>query len=123
MKSLHHRWRPLLDDVLAGNETPSGPDCAAVLAMVRTAQAQRQQRRLLLSTAAVLALCFTYLSYQTNKPVPQPIQVAVRRTVEPALPPVKQINDDELLALLKDTPAALMEWPDGTRTLLIVQHK
>jgi hypothetical protein len=42
----------------------------------------------------------------------------------PAVAPlvVKQVDDAQLLLILQDTPAALMEWPNGERTLLVVQH-
>jgi hypothetical protein len=34
---------------------------------------------------------------------------------------IHTVNDEELLALLHDTPAALMKMPDGSSTLFIIE--
>jgi hypothetical protein len=39
---------------------------------------------------------------------------------EAAAPMVEQVDDEALMRLLDDTPSALVEWPDGRRSLLVV---
>lgn len=125
MKAKHDKLRPLLDEVMPDDAVPAGPDCAAVLGMVREERMRRVLRRMMgVSAVAVMGL-LTYASFYLNPSVP--VQVEVVRAVpeKPILPPVQRINDDELLALLQDagTASALMEWPNGERTLLIVEHR
>jgi hypothetical protein len=33
---------------------------------------------------------------------------------------VEHVDDEGMLALLDETPAALVRWPDGRRTLLVL---
>jgi hypothetical protein len=49
------------------------------------------------------------VSAAASPPVPRPIVI-------------DEVNDQQFLALLNGTPAALMEWPDGQRTLLVVER-
>jgi hypothetical protein len=39
---------------------------------------------------------------------------------ETARPVVEQVDDETLMRLLDDTPAALVEWPDGRKSLYVV---
>ena len=34
---------------------------------------------------------------------------------------IRQLTDDQLLAELQGTPLALMQWPDGNRTLFVIE--
>jgi hypothetical protein len=128
MKPKQDQLRPLLDEILPGDEAQGTPSCAEVLGMVRAERVQRRQRRLMLGTVAMVAGVFLFSSYQASKqPLSAPVKVAMTAVVpeKPTSLPVQRINDDELLALLQDagTASALMEWPNGERTLLIVEHQ
>jgi hypothetical protein len=35
---------------------------------------------------------------------------------------IHQVDDQQLLALLQDTPLALMEWPNGDRALMVIEQ-
>ncbi len=130
MKPEQEHLRPLLDDVVPDEASGIGPDCTGVLAMVRAERARRIQQRAAWGTVGVLALLAAFFFAQNRpKTDPQPIITAAVRpklasqSVTPSFK-VEVISDDELLALLKQqgTPSALMEWPDGKRTLLIVEQ-
>ena len=43
----------------------------------------------------------------TLQPAPQPFQI-------------ERVDDEGLLKLLDETPTALVRWPDGSRTLMLV---
>jgi hypothetical protein len=124
MKTKNDRLRPLLDEVLTVDTAPVGPDCTTVLGMVREERVRRAQRRVLAGAAVVVMGLVAYASFYLNPSIPTPVEVVRAVPEKPALPPVQRINDDELLALLNDSgnPSALMEWPNGERTLLIVEH-
>lgn len=124
MKAKHDKIRPLLDEVMPDDAVPAGPDCAAVLGMVHEERTRRVQRRMMgVSAVAVMGL-LTYASFYLNPSVPLQVEVVRAVPEKLVLPPVQRINDDELLALLNGagTPSALVEWPNGERTLLIVEH-
>jgi len=124
MKPKHERLRPLLDEVLPGDADSGGPNCAEVLGMVREERAKRGRRQVMVAAVAVMGLVVLTM-LQMNRQVTEPVAAVVASTPKQVpLPPVQRINDDELLALLNDsgTPSALMEWPNGERTLLIVER-
>ncbi|OAI55901.1 hypothetical protein AYO49_05070 [Verrucomicrobiaceae bacterium SCGC AG-212-N21] len=54
-----------------------------------------------------------------------PANVVTLTVAQPAPPEplvIQQVNDEQLLTLLQDTPAAIMVWPDGRRTLLVLDQ-
>ncbi len=123
--------RQLLDEVLPEANAKGGPSCPEVLGMVREERARRGQRRVM-GTMLVLVLGLAvWMQGQLDRQVPeQRVEVVVPVAVpvvvkkeKPVLAEVKIINDDELLELLGDVPSALLEWPNGERTLLIVEHQ
>ena len=51
---------------------------------------------------------------------PAPEEKDTTSTTVSGPPEVERINDDELLGMIDDAPAALVQWPDGRRSLLVV---
>ena len=51
---------------------------------------------------------------------PAPPEKDVASTTASGPPKVERIDDDELLGMIDDAPAALVQWPDGRRSLLVV---
>jgi hypothetical protein len=118
MKSNPRDLQPLLDEVLTAPGEHVGPNRADLVEMVRHENSRRRRLRGVVSfagavTAVALALAWPH-SRQTKL-----------SKVETPLPRadivINHVDDQQLLALLKDTPVALMEWPNGERTLLIVE--
>jgi hypothetical protein len=108
----HDSHRELLEDLYRAPGT--GPDCNAVLDMVRAHRAGRRRRR----SAAVLGLLVTlaaagFFLRDTTPPAP-PLLAA-----KPP-PQLRHLNDDELLDLFAGQPAAIATLPDGTQRLLLV---
>ncbi len=130
MKTKNEQLRPLLDEVLPDMEGQGGPNCAEVIGMVRAERAKRGQRRAMAAAVVVVLGVVAFSFVQQEQESSKVVEVAVVSPVKvkpevaaPSLPPVKRINDEELLELLADTPSALLEWPNGERTLLIVEHR
>lgn len=114
MNPASQKLQHLLDDVMPTGGERCGPNRAALLAMVQRERSRRRRFRMASSVAAIAALALLFL-WQ-----PVPVEEPAVVTDSPAPLVIKQVNDQQLMALLQDTPAALMEWPDGSRTLLVV---
>jgi hypothetical protein len=119
MNAKHKQLHRLLEETLEAG-LACGPTRAAVLAMARGQRARRQGLRA--GLAAVVVSMGLALLLRTAGPTDR--EPAPATQVPPAVAPlvVKQVDDAQLLLILQDTPAALMEWPNGERTLLVVQH-
>ncbi|MGV3757527.1 MAG: hypothetical protein ACO1QS_19280 [Verrucomicrobiota bacterium] len=122
--------RPLLDEVLPEAGAKGGPSCPEVLGMVREERAKRGQRRVMGAMLVMVLGLTVWRQGQGVRSVPEqraevvvPVAVPVVKKEKPVLAEVKRINDDELLELLGDVPSALLEWPNGEKTLLIVEHQ
>jgi hypothetical protein len=118
MKPNKNELRILLEDVLPPAGENCGPTRADVLALVGRARHQRDRARAVLSVTVVAVLAVAILVWQ--RPAAPQAEVAEAPKAAPII--VHQVNDEQLLVLLKDTPAALMEWPNGSRTLLVVEY-
>jgi hypothetical protein len=112
------KLQELLDDVVPASADGIGPDRAALTAMVRRERSRRNHARGMCAAALIAfagVLLFWRLGPRETAPVP-----AGRPAAAPIV--IHQVDDQQLLVLLKGTPAALMEWPDGQRTLLVMEH-
>ena len=116
----------LLEDIVPSRLSFSGPDLDQVLALA-TEQRQRCKRRRTAGTAlgvVSIALAMLYGIHVQKHRDPEPPGLAG----SPSSPPefeteisFCQIDDEQLLALTP-SPAALMEWPDGWRTLIVLDR-
>lgn len=123
MNSDPNHLRTLLEDVLPPSAS-CGPDRAAVLKMVRRERALRRCRRAVLSAGcAVLALALLAFWPAPSSSPQAPVAVAALPS-PPRAPSIviHEVNDQQLLALLQDTPVALMEWPNGERALMVIEQ-
>ena len=115
MKPDPNQLHGLLDEVLPTTSKHGGPNRATLIAMVQRERSRRQRVRAASTVVALslLALLILWPSAPPNEPA-----------VVDSRPPMKieEVNDEQLMALLQDTRAGLMEWPDGRRTLLVVAH-
>jgi hypothetical protein len=108
----------LLDDVLSTTGAGSSPDRAAILKMVRQ-ERSRRHRAYATFAAVVMASIVMLILWQ---PVSRETVSAVTSPPAPRPIVIHEVDDQQFLALLNGTPAALMEWPDGQRTLLVVER-
>ena len=111
--------RALLDDVLPPSGEHCGPTSGEIVSMLRRERRHRRRLRASALLLAVVALTAGALLWN-----PQPVAVAPVVQAPPAREPIviHRVNDEELFALLKGTPVALMHRPDGGRTLLIIEQ-
>ena len=119
----------LLDDVLAGDHGGNPLTERNVLALIRRERAARKRRHRRVAMAAGAALTAAgVLLIQQPGTVPEPQmpryspRVSAERVQanEPREIEIDRIGDEELLRLLGDQPAALVELPDGERRLLVL---
>ena len=111
------KLRALLDEVLPLSSEHCGPSCADVSVMLRRERNCRRRLRSGAALLAILALGSVFLLWR-NERTAWPAVAHV--LTQPASIIVREVNDDQLLALLQDTPVALMEWPNGERSLLVL---
>ncbi|MEZ0276149.1 MAG: hypothetical protein ACAH88_14675 [Roseimicrobium sp.] len=121
-KKLQH----LLDDVVPpiAEDAAWGPERSAIVAMVGRERARRKRMRIRVAAwcGSVAVLAALLSTWQPGPP--QEKSIVAAPPVPPSAPAITihQVDDKELLVLLKDAPVALMEWPDGRRTLLVVER-
>src|SRR5437899_1446089 len=109
----------LLDDVLPSAGEHCGPSSADVSAMLRCERHRRRRSRAVAVGLALTALVSGSLQWRNERTTWPPF---VPAPAKPASIVVQEVNDEQLLALLHAMPVALMEWPNGERTLLIVEQ-
>lgn len=111
------KLRALLNEVLPPSSEYCGPSCADVSVMLRKDRNCRRRLRSGAALLAVLAFGSVSLLWKNGRTVwPSVADVPT----PPASIIVREVNDDQLLSLLQDTPVALMEWPNGERSLLVL---
>jgi ferric-dicitrate binding protein FerR (iron transport regulator) len=111
------KLRALLDDVLPASGEHHGPSRAHVLEMLHCERARRRRWHAGTALVAITALMVLLLLWKNNQSSSTSVANAAKK---PAPITIEHVNDEQLLALLHGTPAALMEWPNGDRTLLLV---
>lgn len=118
MKPDPEKLHALLDEVLPSSAEHCGPSRADVLHLLR---GERQRRRHLLTsvtTLAIVAAALVTLRWKSGPPA-API---IESSAQHASVAIRNVNDEQLFALLRGTPTALMERPNGERTLFIIEH-
>jgi hypothetical protein len=113
------KLRALLDDVLPESGEQCGPSGGDVLHLVRS---ERQRRRRLHAGAAALAIFATALVVLPWNQERSVNSVVTPAPTSPASVVIRNVNDEQLFALLDGTPTALMESPNGHRTLFIIER-
>ena len=105
----------LIHDLLDGD---SGRE-AALLAGTRVLR-RRRHRRIATRGAAVLALvvAVTLLCLRRETPHPLPSQISNATPTPAPVSQIQALSDDELLALLPNTPVGLASLPDGKKRLI-----
>ncbi len=134
MKLKDDDHRELLEDVFAPDSGESLLSSVEVVRMVESArEARRRARRRIAvaTTAAVIAvgawISMRPIAEQRFKPKeavsmpPSGPQAPTADTHVAIAPPrMERIDDETMLGMLKDQPTALVRWPDGRRTLLLL---
>jgi hypothetical protein len=108
----HDSHRELLEDLYRAPGT--GPDCNAVLDMVRAHHTARRRRHNAAVLGLLIALGAAAFFLRDTTPQAPPLLAAK------SPPPMRQLNDDELLDMFPGQPAAIATLPDGTQRLLLV---
>lgn len=118
--------RALFDDVISSSASQHdcGPTRAEVSHMLRRerARSRRRMRVSLLCGALLALLAFPLLRNHSRTSRTSLTDAGAVPQAQAAPIVIEHVNDEELFALLEDTPAALMEWPNGERTLLVVNR-
>jgi hypothetical protein len=129
MKPTNQGSRELIEDIFAPEQPSTSISAEEILRLVQHALEARQRRRRRSAAAAVFlaaaACAVTFLPGRSthssrtaaNVPIPS-APIAAKASVAP--PVVEHVDDERMLALLDETPAALVCWPDGRRSLLLL---
>ncbi len=118
MKPDPEKLRTLLDDVLPADSQHCGLSSAEVLAMLHLERQRQSRMRIGTAMVAIPLLIVSAMLWQ-QEPASAPSVVETAPNPQPIV--IHTVNDEELLALLHDTPAALMKMPDGSSTLFIIE--
>lgn len=118
MNSDPEKFRGLLDDLLPASSEHCGPSSAEVLTMLRHERQRQSCQRTGIALLSVLALATSALLWHHER-ASQP--TITQAPVKPQSIVIQTVNDEQLLALLEGTPAALMKLPDGTSELFIIE--
>jgi len=114
MKSNSEKLNTLLEEVLPSSLDHCGPTSVELLNLVRREVRRRRSRT---AWIAAMALVFTVMLWKHAMPAKT---FLAQTPSKPAALEIRQVNDEQLLALLEDTPAALVSLPDGTSRLLLI---
>lgn len=126
MNSKQKSMQRLLDAVVTPESDCGslGPNRSAILEMVSHERARRRRIKRYLGAAAGVGGCaLVALLFLQQSHFQEPPTMPSLAYTAPAAPPpitIHEVDDKQLLELLKGTPVALMEWPDGKRTLIVM---
>ena len=129
MKTPDWKRSELLDDVLAAEHGSDLPAESSVIGFIRREKMARTRRRYVGGAVACTALiiaAMTLVRQVEESPEAQVSHLSSESVplvaTEAALPgiEIEQIGDEQLLRLLEDQPAALVQFPDGERRLMLV---
>jgi hypothetical protein len=126
MKPTNDPRRELLEDLFSPSVEGDSLPIDEVLGLIRRERQARARRRgaVALVACVILALA-TFSSVWISRPQrsegSSPL-IAANTVISSQhdVPNVERVNDEGALALLDSTPSALIEWPDGRRTLMIL---
>jgi hypothetical protein len=134
MKRSNHERRELIEDIFAPEDPENVLSEEQVLRLVSHAREVRQRRRRWAATTAAVILAGTvsavmflpdrstdssHAAARISKPSTPPVE---KQAAAPVITPptVERVDDERMMAMLDQTPAALVSWPDGRRSLLLL---
>ena len=118
MNSDPDKLRTLLDDVLPASSEHCGPSSSEVLTMLRHERHRKSGLRAGAALLSILLVAAGALLWHHEPTIEAPV---IQALANPPPIEIQTVNDAQLLALLQETPAALMTMPDGTSTLFIIE--
>ena len=126
MKPNNDPRHDLLEDLFSPSENEETLPIEKILGVIRQGKELRRRRRRALAVAAcgfaLAAAVFGVWNSRPQEPGRSLTQVSASPVVPPQaeVPRVERVSDQGALALLDSTPSALIEWPDGRRTLMVL---
>jgi hypothetical protein len=133
MKPTDRNRRDLLEELFSMEKIGNSPGLDELLDAIRNEKRARCRRRRLLVAGACAGLLVTMALWPWHRSAPERFDDRVKALAvampEPDQqhapePPfqVERVDDEGLLKLLVETPAALVEWSDGRSALMLVVH-
>jgi hypothetical protein len=118
---------PLLNALSSDAQSDCAPTLDLVLALARAERRRRECRRAgALAAAAAFVIAALWIM-RPAAPQPATAKVAATKAAETISPPaaapassIQHVSDQELLDLLGNTPAALVQLPDGRQRLMLL---
>jgi hypothetical protein len=123
MKTKHEDHSRLLNDLLPPKEITRRLEIENVLRSIENAHAKQlfhvHRARILLVAGVVFLMCSWWV-HSRHAFERRAASVSASRGGEADTPTIKTVDDEGLLRMMNDGPAALAEWPDGRQSLLIL---
>jgi hypothetical protein len=118
--------RDLLEDLFSGPSSVPPDELLTAIHREKLRRA-RGQRALALGTSFAVLVAVTIFHSWLSAPTPVPKQMQMTSVPggTPAVPgpepfQVARLDDEGLLKLLDNTPAAMVRWPNGQRALMLL---
>jgi len=126
MKPINDPRHELLEDLFSPSENEETFPIEKVLGIIRQEkQTCHRRRRAMMPAACGLALVAAVFGVWNSRPQElgrSLVQVSARPIApfQADFPVVERVSDQGALDLLDSTPSAVIEWPDGRRTLMVL---
>jgi len=126
MKPNNDPRHELLEDLFSPSEKEETLPIEEVLGVIRQGKQNRHRRRRAMALAACgLALVAAVFGVWVSRPQElgrSLVQVSASpiAPTQADFPVVERVSDQGALDLLDSTPSAVIEWPDGRRTLMML---
>jgi len=119
MKTHSEKLHALLHEVLPSAGEHCGLTSAGVLHLLHDERRRLHRFRRNIALLVVLTMLLSAVLWRHSTPATAPV-ASTKSQSAPLV--IRHVNDEQLFALLKDTPAALMKFPDGTSRLLVLDQ-
>ena len=137
MKAMQEEGQELIEEIFNPDSPSPGCSTAEILRLVETARQARQRRRRTAACTCAALIVGAGLYFFTDRSAapsklntPEIAATAVRPSKalasapgsagEVEAPKIEHVDDEAMLAMIKDHPTALVRWPDGRQTLLLL---
>jgi hypothetical protein len=122
MKPSNKSRQELVEDLLPSKEVTGRLGIEDVLGLVERERLERCNRNRSTGIALVtLAIVFISVwSLQTSRNTGPAIAPGTSEIPKPQMPTIKQVDDEGLLRMVDELPAAFAKWPDGRESLFVL---
>jgi hypothetical protein len=122
MKPSNKSRQELVEDLLPSKEVTGRLGIEDVLGLVEREQLKRRNR-IRGAGIALVALAVVFVSVgslQTRRDTGMAVSPGTSMIPKSQMPKIKQVDDEGLLRMVDELPAAFAKWPDGRESLFVL---